>query len=347
MLIFIRSNSDRDEVVAEELYLSGLGNSEDSLVYQRSNEGKKPFVKLFDKFYENDENRLLIEVLNKNIFKKNESALKYLINSDNVALDFLEEFVEWFSEYLLVIYSDSRFGIAHYLDDNEAGLAFARKLISTYDLGIADIAVEKIKIKDFFGENNSREAKNLIVEIEGNPEVVIGFTSSNGDEVVAAMECGEVIIKRLKILHKGIAQDYLRLDEESDGTKRLIDFIPFLQQIVNNKHIFVIDEIERSLHPAMIKEMVRKFSQDEHTLGQLIFTTHESNLLDQAILRRDEIWFTEKDQMGATDLYSMSKFKEHHTIDIQKGYLDGRYGGIPFTANLKDLNWHFHDTVEK
>ena len=76
-----------------------------------------------------------------------------------------------------------------------------------------------------------------------------------------------------------------------------------------------------------------------HTQGQLIFSTHESNLLDQDIFRPDEIWFAEKNKEGATEVYALSEFKEHHTIDIRKGYLNGRYGGIPFLGNLKDLNW--------
>ncbi|TAE35352.1 MAG: ATP-binding protein, partial [Sphingobacteriales bacterium] len=74
--------------------------------------------------------------------------------------------------------------------------------------------------------------------------------------------------------------------------------------------------------------------------GQLIFTTHESNLLDQDILRTDEIWFTQKDIDGATKLFSLSDYKVHNTIDIENGYLNGRYGGIPFLSNLEDLNWH-------
>ena len=59
--------------------------------------------------------------------------------------------------------------------------------------------------------------------------------------------------------------------------------------------------------------------------------------------RQDEIWFSEKDVNGATDLYSLSDFKQHNTIDIRKGYLNGRYGSIPFLASLKDINWHKYD----
>jgi AAA15 family ATPase/GTPase len=77
-----------------------------------------------------------------------------------------------------------------------------------------------------------------------------------------------------------------------------------------------------------------------------IFTTPESNLLDQNIFRLDEIWFVEKDKNGCTDIYPLSDFKEHNITDIKKGYLNGRYGSIPFLANLKDLNWHQYDSEE-
>ncbi len=127
--------------------------------------------------------------------------------------------------------------------------------------------------------------------------------------------------------------------EESDGTRRLLDYLPALFEAINSRRVYLIDEIERSIHPLLIKELIRKFSHDEHTSGQLIFSTHESNLLDQDIFRPDEIWFAEKNKEGATELYPLSEFKEHHTIDIRKGYLNGRYGGIPFLGNLKDLNW--------
>jgi len=160
------------------------------------------------------------------------------------------------------------------------------------------------------------------------------------------MENGLPVVKQIKIIHSSQAGDQsFTMTEESDGTQRLFDFLPAFQKVTAEPKVFVIDEIESSIHPVLIKELVRKFSHDKNTQGQLIMTTHESNLLDQKLFRRDEIWFVEKDQFGATDLYSLNKFKEHHTIDIRKGYLNGRYGGIPFTGNLVDLNWHEYDTV--
>ena len=150
-----------------------------------------------------------------------------------------------------------------------------------------------------------------------------------------------MVVKQLKTEHENKEGETIQFDlsEESDGSRRLIDYLPFLILTLAGDNTFIIDEIERSIHPLLIKEIVEKFSTDNTTKGQIIFTTHESNLLDQQIFRQDEIWFVEKDSSGSSDLYSLCEFKEHNTKDIRKGYLNGRYGSIPFLANLKDLNW--------
>jgi AAA15 family ATPase/GTPase len=80
---------------------------------------------------------------------------------------------------------------------------------------------------------------------------------------------------------------------------------------------------------------------DETTLGQLVFSTHESNLIDLGIFRQDEIWFAEKDKAaGSTQLYSLSDYKPRYDLDIRKGYLQGRFGAIPFLDDLKNLDWN-------
>ena len=129
------------------------------------------------------------------------------------------------------------------------------------------------------------------------------------------------------------------LRDESDGTRRLIEYMPLLYAIIKNDMVYVVDEIERSIHPILIKDIVRKLSESETAKGQLLFTTHESGLLDQKIFRPDEIWFAQKDAEQATQLYPLSDFNIHNTANIENGYLNGRYGGIPFLSNLKDLHW--------
>jgi uncharacterized protein len=126
------------------------------------------------------------------------------------------------------------------------------------------------------------------------------------------------------------------LKEQSDGTQRMLDLIPTVNLIEQGEEVVFIDEIDRSLHPKMVKEFLT-FLMSRKTKGQLIFTTHESHLLDLDIFRQDEIWFTEKNDVGATQMYPLSDFKPRYDLDIQKGYLAGRFGAIPFLGNLKDL----------
>ena len=117
--------------------------------------------------------------------------------------------------------------------------------------------------------------------------------------------------------HKN-SDNYLSLDEESLGTQVMFSFIPFLADTLKNKKVLVIDELDKSLHPFLVQYIVEMFNNKEINKNgsQLIFNTHDTNLLDLNILRRDQIWFTEKT-------------KEN----VEKGYLLGRYGAVPFIKN--------------
>lgn len=120
------------------------------------------------------------------------------------------------------------------------------------------------------------------------------------------------------------------INRESDGSQRLLDIAPGLLDTFSQDTVYVIDEIDRSLHPEITTSILRKFlSYTEGTHSQLIVTTHESNLLDADIIRRDEIWFTQKSPDGSTRLYSLEEYQARPDNDIHKGYLVGRFGGIP------------------
>ncbi|HKT50165.1 MAG TPA: AAA family ATPase, partial [Candidatus Angelobacter sp.] len=102
--------------------------------------------------------------------------------------------------------------------------------------------------------------------------------------------------------------------------------------------VYFIDEIDRSLHPILIWKFLEYFLRScKEGRQQVILTTHESNLLDLALLRRDEIWFAEKDDKGATRLYSLSDFKVRKDLEIRKHYLQGRFGAVPFLGGLDRL----------
>jgi AAA15 family ATPase/GTPase len=123
------------------------------------------------------------------------------------------------------------------------------------------------------------------------------------------------------------------LTEESDGTQRLLHLIPALHDL-RKGGVYFIDEIDRSLHPMLVRNFLEFFLKScGGSQSQLVMTTHESNLLDQELLRRDEIWFAEKDSAGATHLYSLMDFKVRNDLEIRKHYLQGRFGAVPFLGD--------------
>ena len=122
------------------------------------------------------------------------------------------------------------------------------------------------------------------------------------------------------------------LAEESDGTQRLFQLIgPWVEALTLGYTVFV-DEIEASLHPLLTRELIRLFQNPRMNIkaAQLVFTTHDTTLLDPQLLRRDQVWFTEKNELGATALRPLSDYKKARKGEaMQKGYLAGRYGAVP------------------
>lgn len=125
-------------------------------------------------------------------------------------------------------------------------------------------------------------------------------------------------------------------EDESDGTRALFAFAGPWLDVTENERVLVIDELDTSLHPMLVHHLVRRLHH-EGTKAQLIFTTHDTTLLSQKILRRDQVWFMEKDKQQASRLYPLSDFSPREQEAIERGYLNGRYGGIPF---LKDLDFY-------
>lgn len=130
------------------------------------------------------------------------------------------------------------------------------------------------------------------------------------------------------------------MDEESAGTsqftKYLITFIPSLLE----GGIFVVDELEENLHTMMLAKLVEMFNVPSINKGraQLIFTTHDTSILKSDILKRDEIWFVEKNEEGCSEVYPLTEFKAiREGFNYEKGYLEGRFGAIPYLGDIKEL----------
>jgi energy-coupling factor transporter ATP-binding protein EcfA2 len=268
----------------------------------------------------------------------------------NVTLDagdFGEELgrvLTWFKESLNLIGPDESFGaLGHLLDEDSGFRSFAGAFLKSTSTGVDHLDVFKKEI-------SKDDLRRLLPDIVVSRVLQDLAENEDGTALVGLGEGNEVLVERkgegrfyqisIQAAHEHEPGKIVRLDltEESDGTRRLLNLIPALHHLRTTGAVYFIDEIDRSLHPILVKEFLEFFlkSCDGHP-RQIIVTTHESNLLDQELLRRDEIWFAEKDQAAATRLYSLLDFKVRNDLEIRKHYLQGRFGAVPFLGNLENL----------
>lgn len=340
------------EIATEELYRSGMGKSEDILLFERKTiENGQLKLTFFDAFEKDVKGQVLKSILIEEFLDVSKPVFQWVAKRDNPLLKDIKTAYQWFEHSLQIITPESKpAALVQKIDTDSVFKKYAEDTMCAFHLGISKIGVEKVEIEkkeieEMLGTGNDEFLSELRDRFSDEKEKILAFRHK-GEEVLLVKEPSGLVGKRLKITQSDDAGDEESFDvgELSDGTIRLLDFLPAFRDVCLTAKVYVVDEIERSMHPSMAKELVSKFSHDVQTKGQLIFTTHESNLLDQSIFRQDEIWFAEKKPSGATDLYSLSDFKEHNTIDIRKGYLNGRYGAVPFLANLHDINWHVYDS---
>lgn len=190
-----------------------------------------------------------------------------------------------------------------------------------------------INITNFNYEKNKQDANQMLMDIEDF--INLRFKDSGILKQPKIMTSHQVI-------ENGKKQEYeLNYFDESNGTKRLFTYGPVLKNALENGKTIIIDEIDNALHPAMTKSLIEMFQNPNinKKSAQLIFNTHEISLLDLNLFRRDQIYFVEKDnKTGVSDLYSLDDFSPRKSENIQKGYLQGRYGAMP-AVNFKDIEW--------
>lgn len=290
--------------------------------------------------------------IGKGISEQFQDALKRLVRPDMLLLSFLGKYYssesplvvdayQWFMKNLQLVLPDMFHGfVPHMIDTDSDFSELVNRTLPELKTGIDKVIVKK----ELIAEEDVKSGKliQLVKQAKEHPGEPQTTRNRFTDDVVNVIfEDGNVYLKTLVAVHRNLdgSEVEMSLHDESDGTRRLIEYMPLLYAIIQKDMVYVVDEIERSIHPIMIKDIVRKLSESTKAKGQLIFTTHESGLLDQNIFRPDEIWFAQKDAEQATQLYPLSDFNIHKTANIENGYLNGRYGGIPFLSNLKDLHW--------
>ena len=125
------------------------------------------------------------------------------------------------------------------------------------------------------------------------------------------------------------------MTDESDGTRKLFEFVGGWLRALEWGATLFVDELDRSLHPHMTRFLVALFHGHNNAKNaQLVFTTHDTTLLDRELMRRDQIWFVEKDPQSASRFYSLLEYSPRKDEAYERGYLKGRYGAIPFIGSL-------------
>jgi AAA15 family ATPase/GTPase len=335
-------------IIDEWLLESGVGKG-DRKLFSRKTENGETKIDLSEDFLKNDQDRIRIQLYQTEFLKEYTPFLK-LISESKESFSEIKEAYEWFKTNLLVMFPKSRFsGFAERLNRSPKFERFANELICSFHTGISKVEVTQYDLDQFFGKDDKETADEIRKGLKLENQIVPLRSPGYKEELIAVLEGGRPVIKRIINKHankSGQLFDFL-IDEESDGTVRLFDLIPAIYTALSAENTVIVDEIDQSIHPALLKELIRKFCADNTTKGQLIFTTHESNLLDQDIFRRDEIWFVEKDKDGETSLSPLSDYEIRADLDIRKGYLVGRFGAIPFLSNLQDLNWDKYAEAEQ
>jgi uncharacterized protein len=333
------------QIIEEWLYQSSLGQREDTLLFHRTQKEAGLDLKLANQYIENEEGKFRLKFYRDEFLKPDVSLFKLLAESKEGFAD-LKQAYGWFQSELFILFPKVKLSslAAHFSTDTGFSV-FARDFLKSLDTGIVETEIIRTKLNDYLASHliDQEFANNLVKDLKaGQTFIPLDTHNVKGEqeEIIAMLDNDEVVFQQLLTVHKGRdgASALFSSSQRSDGTNRLMDYLLPLYSAIHFPMTVLIDEIDQSIHPVLLKELVQKFADNKATKGQLIFTTHESNLLDQAIFRRDEIWFVEKHE-GATQLYPLSDFDIRLDLDIRKGYLNGRFGAIPFLGNLANLNW--------
>lgn len=249
-------------------------------------------------------------------------------------------------------------GIATGLSDMESGMRrFTERmfrdqdsakaiesLLTQLDLGIRAIRVDKAVAPSLVlqplpddAPEDVRRLHDEVRKMEAAVESVHRVLSEISDFDSKEEEVVRTVHAKAGDEDQSITEELFDLDRhESEGTRKLFSLSGPLVDTLRRGDVLIVDELDARLHPLLTREIVRLFNDPEQNCNhaQLVFVTQDTNLLDNQLLRRDQIWFVEKDHQGASYLYSLAEFKVRNDATYEKDYIQGRYGAIPFLGGM-------------
>ena len=256
----------------------------------------------------------------------------------------LDSVIDWFVNTLKIIFPDTPYKQGVLLKaagDNDLKRGFGA-LLRYFNTGVDGVKLIEVQFEKLgIPQDLQRAIKSDLSK--SNTDDAFGALRFEDNLYLINLIEGEIKAKKLMTVHKRIDEtdvELFSLGDESDGTKRLFDYIPLILDLIQGGKVFIVDEMERSLHPTLIQQIVNLFYK--YSIGvssQLIFTTHESSLMNQKIFRKDEIWLMRKNNNGISsfgrmdDLYDVRFDKM-----LQNSYLNGEYGATPTFETEEEIS---------
>lgn len=279
---------------------------------------------------------IFLDVFGKNVSPtmKKKSILSDVAERSNEKSGILREIIDvyqWFQN-IIILFPTSQYGGLNQLVEKESIRRFFSDILKYFDTGIESIEAKQgdMNFDKIFEGIPKEEAEKLKIRISNDIKSdSVMFKMNNHIYSLKKDDEGNIVATKLMQNH-GNSSELFEYSDESDGTQRLFDLIPLFYEHKNNRAIF-IDEIDRSLHPNLIRKFLELFyTFTEGSDCQIIATTHDSNLLDLDLVRQDEIWFIQRLDNHSSKIYSLTDYKERYDKKIDKEYLLGKYGAVPF-----------------
>jgi uncharacterized protein len=315
-------------ILEEWLYI--LGEDKNELVFQRSTNPNTLNSELTfnESFFSVVEEKIAIGIYQKEL-RHNQP---FLFEGYNKDLKDIKDAYFWLKRVLVILMPNE--GVKGLVYGYKNDLHFRDKfneIMQSIGPDIDKFDVKEVPFDDFFGK--SQESFRKSIEPNLRKDIAVEWGVDKGTIYGAYFDQqNNPVVGELKIYHKDSSKEYVEfpLADESRGTLRLLSLLPALIHISEKNSVIFIDELESSIHPKLLESLLRLiFESNTITKGQLVFTTHQTDLLDLNLLRQDEIWFTNKNNNKSTEMYSLSDFKVRFDLDIRNGYLKGMFGSIP------------------
>jgi AAA15 family ATPase/GTPase len=319
-------STEISEIISEKLRISNLGESDDILIFERNgNDIKSPYL-------QNESSSV-------QLLEMNPQSSLLPLNKQFPILSNLESnhAFDWFSNELEIITMNSIIPMFIDVMSRKSELVnFANIIFKSINIGIDAIEVSNTPFDKWIRDSKNRQLlENRMEQEVSNPKKTVSIIENRKNLLNVSMKNGMQVVQEFLFEQLGQSgyKKKMKISSQSDGTIRILTLIPALYDAIKNQKVVLIDEIENSIHPNLIFALIKYYAQNDST-GQLIFTTHSTHLLNQQVLiRPDEVWLMEK-QDGNTKMYSLNDYKIHHTINIENGYLDGRYGGTSMVSEI-------------